>query len=226
MSKHRPITVTRPVYARPAVTRSGAGNSSPTPQPRMRTHAAEHTTTTNVVSVVCDAVHERAATHASEADTVLKSALRLPAKERKELLDRLLLEQQTDSTRADRDVDLWADAVHRELTQRLGSSDGGLVGIGVVRKVVAAGGAWKPVESFMQSAGLSSLTVTERQKAYVTLARLLVRHAAVVASRSGAPLSAKLVSQCSVNLPGVFEDSFPGYLQAGLAKVIVRQVLS
>lgn len=197
----------------------------PPPAPTTRAHAAEHTTTTNVVSVVCEAVRERAHanTHASNADNLLDQFKTLSSKDRKAVLDSLLLEAQlSGETDAGRDLDMWAEAVHRELTRRLGSLDGGIVGPGVVRKLVAVGTSWKPVEQFMQASKLSTLTVTERQRAYYMLAELLVRHALVVARRSGAPMSAKLVANCTNNLPGVFEESFPGYLEAGLARMVTR----
>ncbi len=162
-------------------------------------------------------------THASQAEDFVNRIKSLPEGERKKILDSLLLESQLNGeAKATRDLDMWAEAVHRELTRRLGSLDGGLVGPGVVRKLVSAGGSWKPVEQFMATSKLSELTVVERQRAYYMLAELLVRHALVVARRSGAPMSAKLVSNCTGNLAGVFEESFPGYLEAGLARMVAR----
>jgi hypothetical protein len=166
-------------------------------------------------------VRERA--HASAKDDIVTQLRALPAKDRKAVIDSLLLETQLiGEADAGRDLDMWAEAVHRELTRRLGSLDGGIVGPMVVRKLVAAGASWKPVEQFMAASKLSELTVTERQRAYYMLAELLVRHALTVARRSGAPMSAKLVANCTNNLAGVFEESFPGYLEAGLARMVTR----
>ncbi len=200
---------------------------TPNPSCLTRMRTAEDTTTTNVVSVVSEAARERvtrdASTHASQAEDFVNRIKSLPEGERKKILDSLLLENQlTVEAKADRDLDMWAEAVHRELTRRLGSLDGGLVGPGVVRKLLSAGGSWKPVEQFMAASKLCELKVVERQRAYYMLAELLVRHALVVARRSGAPMSAKLVSNCTGNLAGVFEESFPGYLEAGLARMVAR----
>lgn len=148
----------------------------------------------------------------------------LPAGDRKKLLDRLLLASRLDEAKpAHLDLEMWSVAVHQELCHAVGSLDGGIVGPALVRKLVAVGTSWKPVQSFMEAARLSELTAPERQVAYNLLAKLLVRHAREVARRSGAPLSAKLVSQCTGNLMGVFENNFPGYLAAGLARVVTRQ---
>ena len=224
------MTTRRVVLTRPAHTRKpyraetppvGSHVSTPTNTPTGPT--SEHTTTTNVVSVVCEGGGSRVHAHANQATDFLDRLKQLPEKERKTVLDSLLLELQLSAdTRPDRDVGMWAEAVHRELTRRLGSMDGGLVGPMVVRKTVAVGTSWKPVDSFMRSSRLNELTVTERQRAYYLLAELLVRHARAVARRSGVPLSPKLVANCTVNLPGLFEDAFPGYLNAGLAKVVAR----
>ena len=75
---------------------------------------------------------------------------------------------------------------------------------------------------FLQQSGLSACTVNERQQAYHILAELVVQHARYVARKSGAPLSPKLVANCMPNLPGVFEDAFPGYLEAGVAAMVAK----
>jgi hypothetical protein len=142
---------------------------------------------------------------------------------KKELLDRLLLEQQMNPDRGqDRDKDMWAAAVYRELSRIGGGADGGLMPQGVIRKAVAVGTSWQHVESFMKNSRLAEMTVTEKQAVYYLLAQLLVEHARYVARNSGAPLGVKLVTQCTGNLAGVFENAFPGYLEAGLARVVAR----
>ena len=222
------------------------GNSSTTP-PTTRSCSAEYTTTTNVVSVVYEAECARHTREGKmelvEENPVKKSTVkrwekkysgtpeevieqlmpRLVSSAKKKFLDQLLLERQLeDQTESVRDLGMWTEAVHRAFTGRLGSADGGLVGPALVRKVVSVGTSFKPVLAFMQSSKLSELTVTERQRAYYMLAELLVQHALVVARRSGVPMSVKLVSQCTNNLAGVFDAQFPGYLEAGLAKMIAR----
>lgn len=224
MATRRPIVTARPAYRLGAVADAvGNGNSS-TPTPPHRTHTLrEDTTTTNVVSVVSErSAHVQARTHAREAGELAEQILKLSPKDRKELLDQLLLEQQLTERKADRDVDMWAAAVHRELVRRIGASDGGVIGITIVRKLVGTAVSWGSVETFMRASKLAELAVVERQRVYFMLAELLVRHALVVARRGGFPLSAKLVAQCTSNLAGVFEDAFPGYLEAGLAKMVAR----
>ena len=232
MSSQRRVITVRPKY-RSTVSDSVRGNSSLTTPPasRMhanthtRAHAAEHTTTTNVVSVVCEAVRKRthASTHASEVGDFVERLKKMSTKDRKAVLDSLLLEQQlSDGPKANRDLDMWAEAVHREFTQRLGSADGGLVGPALVRKAVAVGTSWAPVQAFMETSKLQELPVVERQRAYYMLAELVVRHALGVARHTGIPLSVKLVSQCTGNLPGLFDNAYPGYLEAGLAKMVAR----
>ena len=213
----------RVILARRIAVPTSGGTPNSTPPTLAR--AAEHSTTTNVVGVECVAVHGReyASSHASQVEDFVNRMKLLSSGERKKVLDHLLLDTQLNGeSEADRDISMWAEAVHREVTRRLGSSDGGLVGPGIVRRLVAVGTSWKPVQQFMQSSKLAELQVTERQRAYYLLAELLVRHALVVARRSGAPFSVKLVAQCTNNLPGVFEDSFPGYLEAGLARMVAR----
>lgn len=225
MVQKRVVIARRAVSPVPSSRKSLPGNSSTTTsRVQTRTCAAEHTTTTNVVSVVCEASHAQTSVRAREPkEQLLDSVLALNVKERKELLDRLLLEHQNEARDDQRDVAMWATAVHQQYTALYGSGDGVLVAPLVMKKLVQATASWEHVRRFMETSKLSELPVTERQGAYQLLAEILVRHAAQVARRSGAPLSPKLVSQCTVNLPGAFENQFPGYVAAGLAKVVARQ---
>jgi len=218
------ILLTRPAYNRRPVV--SAGDSSTTTNPIARTRARE---TPSGVSSAASVYSTRAhAQPAAREDEITTAALALSKKNKKELLDRLLLDLQNAPSQrgaADRDKDMWASAVHRALLKVTGSMDGGLVGPAVVRRLVAVGTSWGHVEAFMVSSKLNEITVTDRQAVYNMLAELLVQHARYVARRSGAPLSVKLVTQCTTNLAGVFENSFPGYLEAGLAKAVARQAL-
>ena len=202
-------------------------------------NTAPRTTTTNVVSVVRSIcayethardAHARDArdTHALKAssreDSLYEQSLELTPVERKKLLDRLLLDtQHQGGTTEARDISMWSTAVHRAYTRAIGDADGGLVGEALVRKQVAAGVAWKPVLLFMQSSRMLELTVTERQRAYFTLAELLLDYARAAARNAGVPLSLRLVCNCMTNIAGVFEVAFPGYLEAGLARAVVRK---
>lgn len=226
----RKVVLTRPATRYPSgapVSSIFTSTNAATPS---RTHAPvrECTPTTNVVSGVHvrDARNAHARTHAREEGEEVTDVLeRMSAQQKKELLDRLLLEKHAadTATGSNRDVDMWATAVYTALVRVTRSSDPGLVGPGVVRRLLGVGAVWRPVAEFMQATGLMELTVTERQAAYYMLADLLVAHARVVARRSGAPLGAKLVGQCVTNLPGLVDQSFPGYAEAGMLKVVARQ---
>ncbi len=161
----------------------------------------------------------------SQVPDLLQKANKLTEAERKELAEALLLGLHLDSKRNGpaRDVEMWSSAVHAALQKAIGGSGGDLLGPAVLRKQLAVVSAWQPVEDFMKHSRLVELTVTERQACYNLLATMIVGHARIVARKSGAPLCGKLVSKCTPNLSGVFENAFPGYLEAGLAKVVARQ---
>lgn len=235
----RRLVVNRPAYTRnPVLCTGGSSSHLPTPLPAAsaRVRTPLHTTTTNVVSVVCNAASARTrgmkhddsrarTREGGSADEVYRTLDHLSKAEKKKLIDRLLLDQHLSAapTSADRDLDMWASAVHNALVRVVGGGGAGVAGPTLVRKLVGVGNAWRPVEAFMQSSKLCELPVVERQRSYNMLANLLMNHVRHVARASGAPLSAKLVGACAVNLPGVFEGAFPGYLEAGLAKIVARQ---
>lgn len=158
---------------------------------------------------------------------LLDLASTLTAKQRQELLDQLALTaQMTRGASQDRDLDMWAAAVHEALT----ATDGGEVGEGygqlLVKRTLSPTSVWRPVQEFMQQAKLSELTVVERRSVYGMLADLLVEHARGISDYTGAPLGPKLVSSCTAQIAGVFEQAFPGYVRAGLAKIAARQLTS
>jgi hypothetical protein len=148
--------------------------------------------------------------------------------DKKVLLDRLALDQRFGNKSKDksREIAMWAVAVGDALTAALGAEAAGLAGSELLRRLLGAVGAWGPVESFMQYSKLADLPVAQRQAAYRLLAELLVSHARKAARYSRVPLSAKFVGNCTVNLAGCFENAFPGYLQAGLAKVVATKSLA
>jgi hypothetical protein len=155
---------------------------------------------------------------------IMRLTANLDPKSRQQLLDHLALQAQTPGSANNRDLDMWSSAVYDALQQFLGASAGAMGGPMVVRRVLTVSTAWKPVESFMQSSKLVEIKVVERQSVYSMLARLLVGHAAFVAKKSGAPLSAKLIANCCGSITGVFESAFPGYLHAGLAPMVARRL--
>lgn len=157
---------------------------------------------------------------------LLVLADQLPANDKRELLDRLALQHGLKSAPAssDRDLNMWAEAIHGALEASLGGRDGEGAGVLVIRRLVGSRSAWAPVLDFMKASKLAELTVAERQSCYQLLAGLLVEHAQFVARRSGAPLGPKLISSCAGSISGIFDRSFPGYLAAGLARVVARQL--
>lgn len=159
-------------------------------------------------------------------DSVLALVELLSAGDRKTLLARLALADQTRETISSRDQDLWSRAVYEELLRALGSQSGAAQGPALVRSVLGSAKAWHPVSDFMTSSGLQELTVTERCSVYGLLARLVVDYAHALANRISTPLGAKLVGTCSVHVASIFDNAFPGYAQAGLAPVIARQLVS
>jgi hypothetical protein len=158
-------------------------------------------------------------------EELLNQAKSLTAKQRQELLDQLsLAARMTKSAGEDRDLEMWSSAVHDALTDRAAGSVGSGYGRLLVKQSLAPSQNWRPVQEFMQESKLAELKVVERGSVYLMLARLLVEHAEEIASRSGAPLGPKLVGSCAQNIAGVFDRAFPGYLRAGLAKIVARQI--
>lgn len=156
-------------------------------------------------------------------ENLMASASRMTAEQRRDLLARLSLAESGMAGR-ERDQDMWAGAVHAALLDVAGAGDGAVLGPMAVKRLVAAPKAFAPVAAFMAATKLDRLTVQERQSFYGLLARLLVGHASEVSARSGAPMSARLVTQCGANVAAVFNQSFPGYAAAGLAHVVARRL--
>lgn len=230
MSKRR-VILTRPVVTRRDYSSLRSASNSSTPAPanaHTRTRSAELTTTTNVVSVVSVAQRERERTHAREAaniDQLLEQILALEPTAQKELLDRVAAHQLLSSSKpADRDVSMWAVAVYDAYCKAVGGPGAAGVGPHLVRKVLAASAAWAPVAQFMAGTALQDFDVTDRQAIYMLLADLLVKQARSIARYTGAPCSPKLIANCTANIGALFDDAFPGYLEAGLVTVVARQL--
>ena len=164
-------------------------------------------------------------THVSLAD-LLSLADQLPATERKTLLAHLALRGQTDESGQTRDKDMWAHAVYNEIVRAFGADGGAGQGPALVKRTLSATAVWAPVADFMRASKLDALTVTERQSVYGMLAKLVVEQALYVARNIGAPLGVKLVANAASNMAAIFDRSFPGYLQAGLAPIVARQLVS
>lgn len=157
---------------------------------------------------------------------LLSLADQLPATERKTLLAHLALKGQTEVEGPSRDKEMWAQAVYGEIVRAFGPDGGAGQGPALVKRTLSATAVWAPVADFMRASKLGALSVTERQSVYVLLARLVVEQALYVARNIGAPLGIKLVANAASNMAAIFDRSFPGYLQAGLAPIVARQLVS
>jgi len=157
---------------------------------------------------------------------ILTQAVALTKAQRKELLARLALEATVTKPEQSRDVDMWTQALYSALQTAFGAGDGGLAGPAVIKRLVAAPSAWRPVADFMTVSHFDELTVTERQSLYKTLAALVVEQARAISLRNSIPLSVKLAVSCSGNLQALFDRSFPGYLASGLGLVVARRIVA
>ena len=158
-------------------------------------------------------------------EDVLALASKLTEAENKTLLAKLSLAQQTQSTQT-RDLDMWSVAVYEAILAAQRGSDGAVQGPMLVKRAVSSHSNWSAVRDFMVASKLLSLSVTERQSIYQLLAKLVVQSARFIARRSGAPLSAKLVASCSVNVASLFDNAFPGYVASGLALMVAQQLIA
>ena len=144
----------------------------------------------------------------------------------KRQLDRLalVLQERTQPSRQDRDLNSFSDAVHEKMGELLAGNVAGNAGPLAVRQLFQAPSTWGPISAFLERAGYLALGPVEKVAVYRFLAELVVRHAYTVSRRSRAPLSPKLVASCSGNLGGLFERAFPGYLRNGLAPMVARRL--
>lgn len=161
-----------------------------------------------------------------QVQKITKLAEQLSPAQRKQLLAELSLQGQASDLGDTRDLDMWAGSIYSALVASNGGGSGGVPGPAIVKRAVASNGAWGYVRGFMEDAGFDKLKVVERQTVYKLLADMVVQQAKHVSYKSNAPLSPKLVANCSVNVSGLFEQSFPGYLRAGLAHIVARRALA
>ena len=140
------------------------------------------------------------------------------------MIARLALEAQAVTVEQTRDVDMWAGAIQTALAALNGGGGGAVQGVMVIKRYVGNPAAWGPVRDFMKTSKLDSLTVTERQSCYNMLAKLVTENAKSVARYTGIPLTTKLVAGCAANISGIFQRSFPGYLESGLALMVARRL--
>lgn len=157
---------------------------------------------------------------------ILGLAEELSPAQRKELLAKLALDESHAQIEKVRDVEMWSQAVTEALQTTGGPAGISGAGPAVIKRTVGSYAAWAPVANFMETSKLGNLTVTERQSVYMLLASMVVENARRIAYRSGIPLSAKLVGNCSGNISGLFDNAFPGYLESGLAMIVARRLVA
>lgn len=159
-------------------------------------------------------------------DEAIALADRMTSADRKTLLARLALADQTSKQGSGRDLDMWAQAVYAALVQAVGTEAGAGQGPAIIKRSLGLPAAWAPVNSFMEASKLRSLTVTERQSVYALLAKMVVQNARFISRKTGAPIGAKLVANCATHVASLFDNSFPGYAASGLALIVAKQLTS
>jgi hypothetical protein len=195
--------------------KEGTGNNHPLSSPPYREEGGR-------------GVFPRARSGEDQVDEVMGLLDQLSPEARKTILAKLSLANITKSPQIgqERDLDMWAHAVYESLGDALGGAGAGLVGPAMIKRILAAPGSWKAVTEFMRVSRMDQVKVTERQAIYRMLADLVVGNARYISGRSGVPLSPKLVSTCSVNIAGIFDQAFPGYLASGLAFIVAKRLLA
>lgn len=155
-----------------------------------------------------------------------KPAETMTTAELKKEVDRLalILRQRQQPDKQDRDLGIFADAVYTKINEVLGGAITGNVGPLSIRQLFQSAETWGPILAFLEQAGYLTMTPAEKVAVYGYLAELVVRHAYTVSKRSRAPMSPKLVANCSGNLGGLFEREFPGYLRRGHAGIVARRL--
>jgi hypothetical protein len=148
----------------------------------------------------------------------------LSPQQQKQLLDLLALKASTPDAGEARDLEMWSGAIYDALQKALGHAGGAMGGPLAVKRSCGAPSAWAPVRDFLNASGLAKLEVRHRLSTYRVIADLVVAHASRVSKRTGAPLSPRLVCNCMGSVAGIFNAAFPGYLEAGLACVVARQL--
>lgn len=149
-------------------------------------------------------------------EKVVGLAQTLTVAERKKVLDSLSLG--IDETKL-RDIDMWVNKIYEICQHKEHSS---VVGFGpaLLKSHVGAKVSWQPVADFMETTGLQKLKVVERQSIYKLLASLVVDDARRVARNADIPFSPKLIAGRAAYVGSLFDNSFPGYLQAGGGSVL------
>lgn len=234
----RNVILVRPARTSTPIVRKVVGNSNPTTPTHAHTCASERTYAQRSENLkifhVAAYTHVRAADEgesraqansAATIDQLLEQLAALSPTDQKVFLDRAAANRLLVAEKpADREIGMWSVAVYEAYCAAVGV--GGAAGVGplVVRRLLGASTPWSAVQSFMTSSRLHELPVTDRQAVYVLLADLLVRHTRSLARHVGAPFSPKLLASCTSNISALFDEQFPGYVEAGLVKFVARQM--
>lgn len=216
-----------PDYVRHRVERESVTKSPPS-HARARTHVpAPPGGSTNPPPAGVYAGAREGGPGAPGLEHLLALAGNLTSAQRRELLDQLALQNQLAAkAAANPDLGMWAEAVRTALEGLIGYGAGESYGVMLLKRLLGPSACWRPVEQFMSASGLAALRRPERLAVYHVLARFLVEECERTCRFTGAPMSAKFVASQTGNVGGLFERNFPGYIAAGLAPMVARQMRS
>lgn len=123
----------------------------------------------------------------------------------------------------ERDEGMWSDSVEAILAEALGSSTNfrnkSPAILGSLRD------SYSIVHEFVQVSALDAAMSYNRKVIYNLLAGLLVEYCKQLAAKIAAPLSLKFVLGQSEKIPALFDRAYPGYVQAGLAGIVLKQII-
>ena len=166
----------------------------------------------------------------SAVDKIKDGIKKLSKQERKEVRDYLslldknaLADKKIDQT-ATRDEDMWADQLYQCVQNALGSdrvsANRSSAALLLLRK------SYCVVERFLHDAKIYSDKSYERNAIYLLLANLLVKYSRSLAGKVGLPVSIKFTVQQIEKIPALFDLAYPGYLESGLASMVIYQFIN
>lgn len=147
----------------------------------------------------------------------------------KTLYDHIALalnERNTKGGAQDRDLSLWVTAVYDALTHANGGSPAGMPGPLVFKRLLGARSSWPYIADFLAVLGGETMRPAERLSILRLVAKLLVERCHTISVHARIPLTAKLVANNCAEVAAVFENSFPGYVGAGLVPLLLRRLLA
>ena len=126
-----------------------------------------------------------------------------------------------------RDEEMWADSLEQSLAFELGTPHR-TAQVRLYRAPATLSSlkdSYAIVHAFVQGTGMVKSMSYHRKALYEMLAGLVVTYSKQLAAKIGAPLSFRFVLQNVDKLPALFDRAYPGYAQAGLACIVVQQLL-